>query len=482
MQLFKPLFRLLSIALLVLGTMMLLPLILVFYGDPVHLKAFSVSAALTMAGAVVCHLLSREGVERLISKQLFVITSGAWFVVPMFGLLPFLMMRDPLTFTDAVFETVSALTTTGSTVMSGLDHTPRDILLWRSILQWFGGIGIIGMAIAILPSLKVGGMRLFQTESSDWSEKTTPRAHQMLVGIITAYLAISVLCALAYWVGGMSPFNAINHAMTTVSTGGFSTSDSSFGQFDSKLLQWMCTFFMIAGSIPFLLYVRMWSHRSLIHVNDVQVKGLVGLLLGVSLILAVDLEFTGRMDFWEAFTLSALNVTSVVTTTGFASADYSHWGNAAIALFFFLTFIGGCSGSTSGGVKIFRCQIFFIMLKTQLVKSVHPNAVIASKFGGRTVSDDIIQSCIAFLFFLMTTLIVLTFLLSLTGLDFITSITGASTALMNVGPGLGDMIGPAGNFQSLEISAKWLLTIGMLLGRLEFLAVMILFTRTFWRG
>ncbi|WP_020405958.1 TrkH family potassium uptake protein [Hahella ganghwensis] len=482
MLLFKPLFRLLSIALLVLGILMLLPLTLYLFGEPVHFKGFSISACVTLLGSAVCYIASGEGVERLISKQLFIITSGAWFIVPIFGLLPFLLMHNPLGFTDAVFETVSALTTTGSTVMSGLDDTPHDILLWRSILQWFGGIGIIGMAIAILPSLKVGGMRLFQTESSDWSEKATPRAHQMLVGIIIAYLALSVLCAIAYMLGGMSPFNAINHAMTTVSTGGFSTSDASFGQFDSKLLQWICTIFMIAGSIPFLLYFRVWSHRNLVHFNDIQIKGLIGLLLGVSLVLAVDLELKDKMDFWDAFTLSALNVTSVVTTTGFASADYSHWGNAAVVLFFFLTFIGGCSGSTSGGVKIFRCQIFFIMLKTQLVKSVHPNAVIASKFGGRTVSDDIIQSCIAFLFFLMTTLIVLTFLLSLTGLDFITSITGASTALMNVGPGLGDLIGPAGNFQNIESSAKWLLTIGMLLGRLEFLAVMILFTRTFWKG
>ncbi len=482
MMLLKPLFRLLSIALAVLGLLMLLPLSLVLFGDEVNQQGFLGSALLTLIGAGICQFLSRNMPERLVSKQLFIITSGAWLVVPAFGLLPFILMAEPLSFTDASFETISALTTTGSTVMTGLDTLSRDILLWRSILQWFGGIGIIGMAIAILPSLKVGGMRLFKTESSDWSEKATPRAHQMLVGIISTYVILSVVCSLAYFIGGMSPFNAINHAMTTISTGGFSTSDNSFGQFDSYLLQWICIIFMISGSIPFLLYVRMWSHRNIAVFKDIQVLGLVGLLAGVSLILALDLELTGKMEFWRALTLSALNVTSVVTTTGFASADYSHWGNAAIVLFFFLTFIGGCSGSTSGGVKIFRCQMFFILLKTQLVKSVHPNAVISSKYGGRAVTDDIIQSCIAFLFFLMTSLIVLTFLLSLTGLDFLTSITGASTALMNVGPGLGDMIGPAGNFQHLQSSAKWLLALGMLLGRLEFLAVLILFTRTFWRG
>jgi trk system potassium uptake protein len=482
MKMLKPLFQLLSIALFCLALLMLLPLLLYFSDDGINVSAFATGAGITLLASGISWQLGRHGSGRLVSRQMYIITSGSWAVVPLFGLLPFVLISSPLSFTDAFFETVSALSTTGSTVMVGLDNTSRDVLLWRSILQWFGGIGIIGMAIAILPSLKIGGMRLFQTESSDWSEKATPRTYNMLAGIISAYLGISLLCAIAYFLGGMSLFDAINHSMTTVSTGGFSTSDESFGQFHSSLLQWICVIFMISGSIPFLLYVRMWSHRNFSAIWDFQVKALLGLLFGVSLVLAADLDLSDQMGFWEAFTVSALNVTSVVTTTGYASADYSHWGSAATVLFFFLTFVGGCSGSTSGGIKIFRFQLCFSLLKNQIVKSIHPSATLTTKYGGRHVSEDIIQSCVAFLFFLMAIMILLTFLLALTGLDFITSITGAATALMNVGPGLGDLIGPAGNFQHVSDSAKWLLCLGMLLGRLEFLAVMILFTPTFWRG
>jgi len=482
MKLLKPLFQLLSIALLCLAILMVVPLLLYFSGDDINTSAFGIGACITLLASGASRQLGRNGNGRLVSRHMYIITAGSWILVPLFGLLPFLLISEPLSFTDAYFETVSALSTTGSTVMVGLETKSRDILLWRSILQWFGGIGIIGMAIAILPSLKTGGMRLFRTESSDWSEKATPRTYHMLAGIILAYLGISLLCAFAYFLGGMSAFDAINHAMTTISTGGFSTSDDSFGQFHSSLLQWICVVFMISGSIPFLLYVRIWSHRNFSAIWDVQVKAMLGLLLGVSLVLAADLGLSGQMGFWEAFTVSALNVTSVVTTTGYASADYSHWGSAATVLFFFLTFVGGCSGSTSGGIKIFRFQLCSLLLKNQIVKSIHPNAALTTKYGGRLVSEDIIQSCVAFLFILMTTMILLTFLLALTGLDFITSITGAATALMNVGPGLGDLIGPAGNFQHVSDPAKWLLCFGMLLGRLEFLAVMILFTPTFWRG
>jgi len=482
MYLFLPLFNVLSIALLMLSAAMLTPLVLMLDGTPVQYLVYLYSDLITLACAIVLRWLARHQKGRLTQRQLYLITAGSWLVSPVFGMLPFLLVDQPLSVTDAFFETVSGLTTTGSTVITGLDQTPHDILLYRSLLHWIGGIGIIGMAIAILPSLKAGGMKLFRTESSDWSEKSTPRTHSMLSGIISAYVVLTLLCFIAFVFAGMDVFNAVNHSMSALSTGGFSTSDSSFGQFDSSLLRGIATVFMLAGSIPFLLYVQYWHGLNARVFRNTQIYGLLGVFAGVTIVLALDVVITRDMPFWEALSHSSFNVSSILTTTGFASTDYSQWGHASIVTFFFLTFIGGCSGSTAGGVKIFRCQLFFLQLRKQLVKSIHPNAVISSRYGNRAVTEDIMQSCIAFLFLLMCTLIVLSFLLSLTGLDLLTSVTGAATALANVGPGLGDIIGPAGTFKPLGDTAKWLLSFGMILGRLEFIAIMILFTRTFWRG
>ncbi|MCP5163179.1 MAG: TrkH family potassium uptake protein [Hahellaceae bacterium] len=482
MPLFRPLAVVLGIVLIILASLMLVPLTLTLFGDKVNQGAFLYSSLISLVSGVLIWAFGKSHTGTLRPREMFLITSGCWVGIPLFAQLPFLMLETPLSFTDALFETISGLTTTGSTIMSGLDHTSRDVLLWRSLLQWLGGIGIIGMAVAILPFLKVGGMKLFQTESSDWSDKVTPQAHVMLKGIVLSYFVLSIGCGLAYYFGGMSAFDAINHAMTTVSTGGFSTYDQSFGHFQSATLHWLSVLFMFLASIPFLHYVRFATHARFQVFMDSQILSLALVLAGSTLILAADLTYNHTLDFWHALTLSALNVTSVVSTTGFASSDYSQWGHAAVVIFFFLTFVGGCSGSTSGGVKIFRFQLFIIMLKDQLTRSVHPTAITAPKYNGRRVQDDVLVSTITFLFFFISTLIVLTFLLSLTGLDLITSLTGATTALMNVGPGLGDIIGPAGNFASLSDFAKWLLSAGMILGRLEFLAILILFTRTFWRG
>ena len=482
MFLFYPLFNVLSIALMVMAFAMLIPLLLLFVGTPVQYQMFIESATLTMISALLFKLLGSRHRGRLIQRQLFLVTAGSWVVTPLYGMIPFLMMEHPLSLADAFFECASGFTTTGATVMSGLDKVPHDILLYRSIIQWFGGIGIIAVAIAALPSLKTGGMKLFRTESSDWSEKATPRAHHMMSGLLIAYIAVSVLCCLCYWLAGMDLFNAVNHAMTTISTGGYSTSDASFAQFNSNLLHWIAIVFMLVGCLPFMLFVQAWHGRSLRMFKDIQIAGLLGVVIGASAVLATDVAWTEHMTPWDAITLAAFNVTSIVSTTGYISTDYSLWGNATHVTFFFLTFIGGCSGSTAGGVKIFRCQLFFIQLKKQLIKSIHPNSVIATKYGNRMVTEDIMQSCIAYLFLLMTSLILVTFLLSLTGLDLLTSLTGASTAFMNVGPGLGDVIGPAGNFAPLTDTAKWLLAVAMILGRLEFIAIVILFTRTFWRG
>nr|WP_324260131.1 TrkH family potassium uptake protein [Cellvibrio fontiphilus] len=415
-------------------------------------------------------------------RQVFLITTVAWTGVSLFSALPFILIDHPLTLADAVFEAVSGVTSTGSSVMAGLDQLPKDVLLWRSLLNWIGGVGIIGMAIAVLPFLRVGGMRLFKTESSDWSDKAMPRARSLMAMIIYCYIGLSVLCCMAFWLAGMDFFNAVNHAMATVSTGGYSTSDASFAQFDSLLLHWIAIVFMLAGAFPFVIFVRMLINRRFIVLEDTQVKGLLLIVAIMTLILTAQLIITEQMTPFHALTMAGFNLVSIVTTTGFASGDYQLWGPVSFVIFYFAMFVGGCSGSTSGGIKVFRLQIFAGLVKEQIITAIHPRAIISRRYNGRLISSEIIASSISYMCLMAACLIVIAVILAFTGLDMVTSISGAATAVMNVGPGMGDIIGPAGNFSSLSDTAKWALSAGMLLGRLEFLTILVLFTPAFWRA
>jgi trk system potassium uptake protein TrkH len=324
-------------------------------------------------------------------------------------------------------------------------------------------------------------MKLFRTESSDWSDKSLPRTQQLLMLMVVTYALLTLACVLAYSLFGMDLFNAVNHAMATVSTGGFSTSDSSFAQFDSISLHWVSILFMVLGATPFVLFIRLVRHRQVSIFRDAQWRGMLAILAVLALLLTLPaLSMPGQTLPW-AFTLATFNIVSVVTTTGYASTDYTLWGNFAIAIFFFATFLGGCSGSTSGGIKTFRVQLCFTIIREQIIKAVHPNAILKRQYNGSTVSDEIVASLVGFLFLMAISLTIMTLLLSLMGLDLVTSLTGSATALMNVGPGLGAIIGPAGNFQPLPAAAKWVLSMGMILGRLEFLTIIVLLTPAFWR-
>lgn len=484
LSLFRPAFAVLGGMLLVLSLLMLVPAALALVDQAPDWRAFLISSGFTAAAGIVLLIPNRHSLEYLTSQRMFLVTFANWVGVPLFATLPFMLsnLGVSMTMTDAVFESVSGVTTTGSTIMTGLDSMPHDILLWRSMIQWLGGIGFIGMAVAVLPFLRVGGMRLFQTESSDWSEKAVPRARTLFQSLTATYLVLSLLCTLAYWVGGMTLFEAVNHSMTTLSTGGYSTSDASIGHFPGKWVQWSACLFMILGSLPFVMYIKVVSQRRISALFDSQVNAFLAVVTLLGMLLTVYLYLFKNMDPWDAMTLSFVNITSVITTTGYVSTDYSLWGTLAIVLFFFITFIGGCSGSTAGGIKVFRFQLFFLILYDQLMKSIHPKAVTTLRYNNRKVNEDVVSSSIAFMFMAMGSFALLAFILGLCGLDLVTSLTGSLTALMNVGPGLGDVIGPAGNFQSLPAAAKWALCAGMLLGRLEFLSLFILFTRMFWRG
>jgi len=481
LKLYRPIFYVCGVLALVMAGLMLIPTVYAWTMDDPELKPFLLSTELTALGGLLLVLLFRSSSFALSSRQLYLLTSCSWLLLSFAGSIPLMLIHHPLPVADAVFEAVSGITTTGSTVISGLSSLPGSILLWRSLLQWVGGLGVIGMAVSILPFLRVGGMRLFQTESSDWSEKSLPRFHALARSLLATYLLITLLCAVSYWLAGMTLFDAVNHAMTTVSTGGYATDDSSMGRFSADIL-WIATLFMLLGGMPFTLFIRFLLQRSAKSLSDDQVKGFIAIVFCLVALLSAYLIQVKEIAPFEAVTHAAFNIASVITTTGYASTDYTLWGQFSIALFFIVTFIGGCSGSTSGGMKIFRFQLSFLFLRDQFRQLVHPRGVFSIRYNGKVVQDDIIFSAVAFSFMFFVVLAVTTLLLAALGVDFVTSLTGAATALTNVGPGLGEIIGPAGNFAPLPDAAKWILSFVMILGRLELLTVIVLFSNVFWRG
>lgn len=479
---FKPALYVLGLLLTILGIAMVVPgLFDMYYGDS-DWTGFFVSAAVTVMVGLLFALTNYQGRTNLTRRQAFLLTVVAWIGVTAFSALPFMFSRLGMTYTDAFFEAISGLTTTGSTVVTGLDTAPPGFLLWRSILQWLGGVGIVMMAIVLLPFLRVGGMQLFRMESSDTQDKVVSRVGELGGSVMIIYIGLTVICAVAYIMAGMTVFEAVNHAMTTVASGGYSTSDSSIGHFNSAWIQWIAIVFMIASGLPFVLIIRFVHGEFGALYQNVQVQAFVGFLVSVSMLFAYWLWFTTDMSLWTAVTEVTFNVVSVVTTTGFASLDYSAWGALSVAIFFALTWVGGCTGSTAGGVKIFRFQVAWKLFLAHVHKLLTPNSIEVRRFGERPITDDVAISVLLFFFIYVGTIGTITMLLASMGLDWVTAISGAATAVGNVGPGLGDIIGPEGNFKTLPDAAKWLLAIGMLLGRLEFFTVLVLFIPRFWRG
>lgn len=442
--------------------------------------AFVGSAAVTLFAGGMLLASCRERIHSLSVRQTFLLTGLTWCIMGIIGAIPLFLSSQSLSFTDAVFESISGLSTTGSTVLSGLDDMPQGVLMWRSLLQWIGGIGIIGLSIAILPFLRIGGMQLFQSESSDRSQKVFSRSRTVVSHLIYVYLGLTGICFLLYMICGMSFFEGVNHAMTTLSTGGYSTSDGSMGHF-SPLAQWVCIIFMAAGGIPFILYVRFLKGERGAFMNDDQFLVFITLVSLFTGILAFRLVWLEGAPLLEALRNTAFSVVSVVTTTGYAVVDYTTWGNFAIGGFFFLTFLGGCTGSTSGGFKIFRLIVLWRSLKLQFQRMIWPRGLFRSHFNGQVISQDTELSVISFSAAFVVTVVVITLLLAMTGLNFETSLSAAATAVANVGPGIGETIGPAGNFSSLSASAKWILCVAMLLGRLELFTLLVMLAPRFWR-
>lgn len=451
------------------------------FGNP-DWQVFAAGSALTMFVGAMLALTNWVKVGVFSVRQAFVMTATSWCLLPTFAALPLVFSDLQLSYTDAFFEAMSGITTTGSTVIVSLDFAPPGILLWRSLLQWLGGIGIVVMAVSVLPMLQVGGMQLFRMEFAERMEKALPRAAQIGAWISMIYLFLTFVCAAMYWWAGMSGLDAINHAMTTVATGGFSTYDGSLGQFGSASIEWIAVVFMIAGSLPFLLYLQAIRGAPFALWQDAQVRWFFGFLLSAIAMMILYLVIAKAWTWNDAVRFTSFNVTSVMTGTGYATQDFGSWGAFAPPLFFLLMFIGGCAGSTTCGIKVFRFQILYATARVQMRRLLRPHGVFIAYYNRKPIPESVEESVMSFFFLFMMIFALIACGLGMMGLDFITATSGAATALANVGPGLGDVIGPAGNFASLPDGAKWLLALGMLLGRLEIFTILVLLAPSFWRG
>ena len=400
--------------------------------------------------------------------------AGVWCLALCFG-------ATEARYVDAFFEAMSGLTTTGSTVFEGLEDLPQGLLLWRGLLQWFGGIGIIVVAMVFMPELRIGGMQIFRSEGFDTFGKILPRATEIASRISVIYLTLTAVCALSYVVLGMDGCDAVVHAMTTVATGGFANYDTSFAVFPPGV-EYAAALFMILAALPFVRYVQLLAGTAKPLLYDTQIRAFLVTLLILSVVLALYLSVSQSQASEQSLRKALFNSVSILTGTGYSSADYMKWGPFAVVLFFFAGLVGGCAGSTSCSIKVFRYQLLMASVSAQVRKLHSPSGIFQPRYEGRPVAEDILSSVMAFFVLFFVTLGAIAILLGLTGLDFITSVSGAAAALANVGPGLGPQIGPAGTFAGLNDTAKWILSAAMLIGRLELMAVFVLFTSQFWRA
>ena len=477
---FRPIWMVSGIFLLIIGLGMLLPMAVdLAVGNP-DWQVFALISGIVVFFGSSLFLSNRGEYDEFTVQQAFLLTFVSWLLMPAFGALPFVFSELSLSYTDAYFEAMSGISTTGSTVITGLDGAPPGILLWRSLLQWFGGVGIIVMAVAILPILQIGGMQLFKIESFDVSDKLLPRATQLASALSLIYVALTLICAVTFWLAGMTAFEAVCHSFTTIATGGFSTSDGSIGHFDSAMIDYTVTFFMIVGSLPFLLYLRVLRGQTNGFYHDSQVRWFLALVVILIALMTIWVWTNNIYDFEEALRYTTFNVVSILTGTGYATTDYTAWGTMPIMLFFFIMFIGGCAGSTSCGIKIFRFQVLVSMCAAHFKKLLRPNGIFIPRYNGGPIDESVTGSVLSYLFLFVVCYVILALCLALTGLDFVTAVSGAGTAMANGGPALGPIIGPSGTFQELPDISKWLLTFGMLLGRLELFAVLVLLSPKFW--
>ena len=476
---YKTVFFTLGILQIILGIFMIIPIIFQFIYSEIDSSFFGASIVTIIFGTLF-FLSNLDHEKKLTLQQSFLLTALSWLSIAIFGSLPFIFSNLGFSFTNAFFESMSGITTTGSTIISNLEEMPKSILLWRAILQWLGGIGIIIMAITLMPIMNVGGMQLFKISNNDSSEKILPKSKEIALRLIYIYTSLTLLCGLTYKIFGMSFFDSLTHSMTTIATGGFSNYNESIAFFNSISIEISAMIFIILGSLPFIAYIKFMSGNKKIFINDTQIRSFFKIIFFTIIILSSYLILSGVAEFNLRSIL--FNIISILTGTGYVNAEFDTWGSFTLILFLGLMFIGGCAGSTTCGVKIFRVQILYLFIMNQLKKIIYPKGIFVLKYDQNPVDNKFISSIISFIYLYFVIFFILTALLSLTGLDFVTSVSGAATSISNVGPGLGSIIGPNGDFSSLPDVSKWILTAGMILGRLELFAILVLFLPSFWRN
>jgi len=477
---YKTVFFTLGVLQIILGLSMIIPLIAQFIFNELD-SGFISSGIISIVFGILFFISNLDHDKKLNLHQAFLLTGLSWISIAVFGSLPFIFSSLNLSFTDGFFESMSGITTTGSTIITNLDSAPKSILLWRALLQWLGGIGIIVMAITLMPIMNVGGMQLFKISSNNTAEKILPKSKEISIRLISIYLSLTLLCSFFYKLFGMNFFDSITHSMTTIATGGFSNYNESIGYFNSSLIEVTSIFFIFLGSIPFIAYIKFLNGDKKIFISDSQIKVFFKITLCSIIILLIYMLYKNKS--WSDIDLISLsfNVVSILTGTGYITEDFSNWGSFPIIFFLILMFIGGCAGSTTCGIKIFRVQILYQFISNQLKKIIYPRGVFIIKYGKNNIDDKFMSSIISFIYLYIIIFFVITALLSVSGLDFLTSISGAATSISNVGPGLGENIGPNGNFSKLSDPSKWILSLAMILGRLEIFAILILFMPSFWR-
>ena len=476
---YKTVFFTLGILQIILGVFMIIPIIFQLIYSEIDSSFFGASLVTIIFGTLF-FLSNLDHNKALTLQQAFLLTALSWLSIAIFGSLPFIFSDLDFSFTNAFFESMSGITTTGSTIISNLNEMPKSILLWRAILQWLGGIGIIIMAITLMPIMNVGGMQLFKISNNDSSEKILPKSKEIALRLIYIYTLLTLVCGVTYKVFGMNYFDSLTHSMTTIATGGFSNYNESIGFFNNVSIEISAMIFIILGSLPFIAYIKFIGGNRKILINDSQIKTFFKIIFYSVIILSIYLILNGTTEFNIRSIL--FNVISILTGTGYVNAEFDTWGSFTLILFLGLMFIGGCAGSTTCGIKIFRFQILYLFVVNQLKKIIYPNGVFVLKYDQNPVDNKFISSIISFIFLYLVIFFILTALLSLTGLDFVTSISGAATSISNVGPGLGSIIGPNGDFSVLPDISKWILTLGMILGRLELFAILVLFLPSFWKN
>ena len=476
---YKTVFFTLGILQIILGIFMFVPIIFQFIYSELDSSFFGASIVTIIFGSLF-FLSNLDHDKKLTLQQAFLLTALSWLSIAIFGSLPFIFSDLNFSFTNAFFESMSGITTTGSTIISNLDEMPKSILLWRAILQWLGGIGIIIMAITLMPIMNVGGMQLFKISNNDSSEKILPKSKEIALHLIYIYTSLTFFCGLTYKIFGMSLFDSLTHSMTTIATGGFSNYNESIGFFNSVSIEISAMIFIILGSLPFIAYIKFISGDKKILFNDIQIRTFFKIIIFSIIVLSIYLMISNSKEL--NFRSVIFNIISILTGTGYVNAEFDTWGSFTLILFLILMFIGGCAGSTTCGVKIFRIQILYLFIINQLKKIIYPKGVFVLKYNKNPIDNKFISSIISFIYMYLVIFFILTALLSLTGLDFVTSISGAATSISNVGPGLGSIIGPNGDFSALPDISKWILTFGMILGRLELFAILVLFLPSFWRN